>query len=69
MEGRVSWTEDGVDELVKHAGRWRDAGATHLSINTMGAGLGSIDEHLAVLALARTRSRRSLREDACARVQ
>jgi probable F420-dependent oxidoreductase len=53
IEGRISWTADGVERLVKEAGRWRDAGATHLGVNTMGAGLGSTDEHLAVLALAR----------------
>jgi hypothetical protein len=29
--------------------RWRAAGATHLSINTMGAGLTSVDDHLAAL--------------------
>jgi probable F420-dependent oxidoreductase len=50
MEGRVSWTTDGTGEVVDHLGRWRDAGATHVSINTMGAGLGSLDAHLEVLA-------------------
>jgi probable F420-dependent oxidoreductase len=50
MEGRVSWTDAGLDKLVDQAGRWRDAGATHLSINTMNAGLGSVDDHLEVLA-------------------
>ncbi len=49
MEGRVSWTKDGLPALVERAGRWRDAGATHLSVNTMGAGLGGADGHLAVL--------------------
>jgi probable F420-dependent oxidoreductase len=52
MEGRVSWTADGVAKLVHQVGRWRDAGATHVSINTMGAGLATVDEHLEVLALA-----------------
>ena len=52
MEGRVSWTAGGVDKLVDHAGRWRAAGATHLAVNTMNAGLASVDEHLAVLATA-----------------
>lgn len=52
MEGRISWGEDGVDRLAKEAGRWRDTGATHLSVNTMGAGLGSTDDHLAALASA-----------------
>jgi probable F420-dependent oxidoreductase len=48
-EGRVSWSADGVAKLVDHVGRWRDAGATHLSINTMNAGLGGVDRHLDVL--------------------
>ncbi len=50
MEGRVSWSQDGVAKLVDHVGRWRDAGATHVSINTMNAGLGPADRHLEVLA-------------------
>jgi hypothetical protein len=29
---------------------WAAAGATHVSINTMGAGLGGVDGHLAALA-------------------
>ena len=53
MEGRISWTADGgLDKLVDHVGRWYDAGATHISINTMNAGLGSLDAHLEVLAQA-----------------
>ena len=52
MEGRVSWTADGVAKLVDHVGRWRAAGATHLAVNTMGAGLATVEEHLEVLALA-----------------
>jgi probable F420-dependent oxidoreductase len=50
MEGRVSWTDAGVTKVVDHVGRWRAAGATHLAINTMNAGLGSVDRHLAALA-------------------
>jgi Luciferase-like monooxygenase len=50
MEGRVSWSSDGVDKVVDHIGRWRDAGATHVSINTMNAGLGAVESHLEVLA-------------------
>jgi probable F420-dependent oxidoreductase len=52
MECRVSWTDAGVDKLVDHVGRWRAAGASHLSINTMNAGLGAVDAHLAALAAA-----------------
>ncbi len=50
MEGRVSWSDAGVDKLVEQVGRWREAGATHLSINTMNAGLGSVHGHLDALA-------------------
>jgi probable F420-dependent oxidoreductase len=50
MEGRVSWGSEGMTKLLDHVGRWRDAGATHLSINTMRSGLGGVDGHLAVLA-------------------
>jgi hypothetical protein len=50
MEGRVSWSDGGVEKLVDHVGRWRDAGATHVSINTMNGGLGSVDGHLDALA-------------------
>ncbi len=49
MEGRVSWrgSEDNLAEAIR---RWQDAGASHLSVNTMGAGLASAGDHLAVLA-------------------
>jgi probable F420-dependent oxidoreductase len=52
MEGRISWGEGDVDKLVRQAGKWRDARATHLSVNTLGAGFGSVDDHLAALAVA-----------------
>ena len=48
----MSWTADGVGKLVDQVGRWRDAGATHLSVNTMNAGLGPVAAHLDVLAQA-----------------
>jgi len=50
MEGRVSWGEGGAEQLTDHVDRWRDARATHLSVNTMGAGLAT-PEHEAALAL------------------
>ena len=52
IEGRVGWETGDVDRLVRQAGKWRDAGASHLGVNTMGAGLGSVDDHLAALAKA-----------------
>jgi probable F420-dependent oxidoreductase len=54
LEGRANW-RGSVDQLVTRVEQWRAAGATHLSVNTMNAGLGTVDEHLAVLeAIAST---------------
>ena len=50
MEGRVNWGSGGLEQVIDHASRWRDAGATHLSVNTMRAGFADVDEHLAALA-------------------
>ncbi len=52
MEGRATWGAGGVDDVAKHADRWIEAGATHLAINTMGAGLVGLDAHLDALARA-----------------
>jgi probable F420-dependent oxidoreductase len=52
MEGQVSWRAEGVAKVVEHVGSWRTIGATHVGINTMGAGLGSVDGHLAALTAA-----------------
>jgi probable F420-dependent oxidoreductase len=52
VEGRVSWTGQGLAKLIDHVGRWHDAGATHVSVNTMNAGLGHVGQHLDVLAEA-----------------
>ena len=49
MEGRVSFGSGGADTVAEHATRWRDAGATHLSVNTMAAGLATVDQHLEAL--------------------
>ena len=50
MEGRVSFGAGGPEKLAEQAQRWRETGATHLSVNTMGAGLVGVDAHLAALA-------------------
>lgn len=46
----MSWTAEGLPKLVDHVGRWQDAGPTHLSVNTMGAALTTVEGHLEVLA-------------------
>ncbi len=51
MEGRASW-RGSPEKLAEHAATWRDAGATHLSVNTMGAGLSTVDDHLRALETA-----------------
>jgi probable F420-dependent oxidoreductase len=51
MEGRVSWRGD-AGKLAEQAGRWREAGATHLAVNTMNAGLASVGDHLGALEQA-----------------
>lgn len=49
MEGRVDWRGD-ADAVADQLAEWAKAGASHVSVNTMGAGLRSVDDHLAVLA-------------------
>jgi len=49
MEGRVRWTGD-LDAVVGKIAAWSQAGASHLSVDTMGAGLAHVDDHLEVLA-------------------
>jgi hypothetical protein len=51
MEGRVSWQQD-QDKVAAAIRQWQDADATHLSVNTMGTGLRTVDDHLAALATA-----------------
>ncbi len=51
MEGRLRWQQD-RDKLAAAMRHWQDADATHLSVNTMGAGCKTVDDHLAALATA-----------------
>lgn len=48
MEGRVSWRGD-LATTIAAVEEWRGAGASHLSINTMGAGFATAQEHLHAL--------------------
>jgi alkanesulfonate monooxygenase SsuD/methylene tetrahydromethanopterin reductase-like flavin-dependent oxidoreductase (luciferase family) len=50
MEGHLNLAAGGVEKVAEQARRWRDTGATHLAVNTMGAGLASVEAHLAALA-------------------
>jgi probable F420-dependent oxidoreductase len=54
MEGRINVGERGADGVVEDAGLWRGAGATHVSVNTMRAGLRGLEGHLDALDRAAT---------------
>ncbi|MGE5829494.1 MAG: LLM class F420-dependent oxidoreductase [Micromonosporaceae bacterium] len=49
MEGRVSLSR-GVDAAASLVAAWRAAGASHVSLNTMGMGAVGIDGHIGALA-------------------
>jgi len=52
MEGRVDHRPGGTGALVDSVGQWREAGATHLAVNTMGGHRADVEAHLAALAEA-----------------
>ncbi len=52
MEGRVQLDLDDPDRFVRQVGHWRDAGATHVGIDTMRFGRATVDEHLEALRSA-----------------
>jgi probable F420-dependent oxidoreductase len=48
IEPRVPWGQ-GASEVAEHIAIWRDAGVSHVSINTMGAGFTTLGQHLDAL--------------------
>jgi alkanesulfonate monooxygenase SsuD/methylene tetrahydromethanopterin reductase-like flavin-dependent oxidoreductase (luciferase family) len=46
LEARINAREGNLDEWVRQTEGWRELGATHISINTMGAGFKSISDHI-----------------------
>jgi len=48
MQGRVDWRGD-AGNVATQLEKWRDVGATHVGVNTMGSKLGGVDGHLEVL--------------------
>ena len=48
----MSWHPDDPDKLARAVERWRAAGATHLTVDTMYCGLATVDDHLHTLGLA-----------------
>ena len=49
LEPRLHYGDGNLDRLGQSAAGWREAGATHLSLNTMDSGCTTPDEHLAAL--------------------
>ena len=47
FEGRLEYATRDHDKITEHARRWRAAGASHISLNTMHAGLRTVDAHIA----------------------
>ena len=46
IEGSVSVAGSNEDEWARQASAWRELGASHLSVNTVGAGFTSADQHV-----------------------
>lgn len=49
LEARLHWGNGDLDALGRAWEGWRAAGATHVSLNTMGAGFRTAGEHLAAI--------------------
>jgi probable F420-dependent oxidoreductase len=49
IEARVNASEGDLDEWIAQTEGWRTLGATHISLNTMGAGFTSLSEHIDAL--------------------
>ena len=49
FEPRLHWRLGSLDTLLELARAWQEAGATHISINTMDAGFTSPQQHLTAL--------------------
>jgi hypothetical protein len=50
MESHVTWSGD-RQQFADELAQWAAAGASHASVDTMGAGLRTVDEHVAALAV------------------
>ena len=49
FEGRLEYAGRDLERMAEHAWRWGEAGATHLSVNTMHSGLADADAHIGAL--------------------
>jgi hypothetical protein len=46
MEARINISDGNPEFWVERAGAWKELGATHISVNTMRAALGSPEAHI-----------------------
>lgn len=51
IEPRLNWGNGDLDALGRTLEEWRAAGATHVSLNTIGSGFATAEEHLAAIRL------------------
>jgi probable F420-dependent oxidoreductase len=52
LEGRISFRRDEEARVLAERDGWRAESASHIGVNTMGAGLKTVDEHIAALGEA-----------------
>jgi probable F420-dependent oxidoreductase len=53
LEGQLRWRSD-LEALQADSQQWREAGASHVALNTMNAGLVTVQDHLTALSSAAT---------------
>jgi probable F420-dependent oxidoreductase len=46
LEPRLHWSTGDLDGLLRRMEEWQEAGATHLSLSTMGAGFSAPEQHI-----------------------
>ncbi len=49
LEPRLHWRSGDIDVLLQRKEEWLAAGATHISLNTMGAGFATLQQHIDAL--------------------
>jgi hypothetical protein len=52
LEGQAKWSSGGLEGVLEQVQGWREAQATHVSIDTMGSDLPDLDAHLEALTSA-----------------
>jgi hypothetical protein len=52
FEGRITVTTDRGGPLERHVAGWKALGAQYVSLNTMGQGYATVDQHIAALTEA-----------------